>query len=147
MLSVALLLASVMVLSRIAFLASRHATGAEDRTQAQMHCQNIMQELLAGVRPMQNVPPRSFEGDQWVYMVNVEPVEGSSLSTLVVLVDRLDDENGQLPTEDEMEGYRLVRWVRTDKLLTQQLEDKNRPSLEPVDDAVGAEGSVGAEGE
>ena len=30
-------------------------------------------------------------------------------------VDRLEDETGRLPTEDEMAGYQLVHWMRTRK--------------------------------
>ena len=76
MLATVLLLAAVMALSRVAFLARRHAISAEDRSQAQLLCQNILQEVLAGARPLQNVSPEAFEGDNWVYMINVEGVEG-----------------------------------------------------------------------
>lgn len=116
MLSTVILLGAVMALSRVAFLARRHAEDAEDRSRAQLFCQNILQEVLAGVRAPQNVAPESFEGDQWVYMIDVEAVEGTELSKITVRVDRLDDTEttGRLPTEDEMRaGYQLVHWMRT----------------------------------
>jgi Tfp pilus assembly protein PilV len=118
MVATVLLLAAVMALSRVAFLARRHATGAEDRTQAQLFCQNILQEILAGARPLEPVSPEAFEGDAWVYMVDVETVEGVALSKVTVQVERIKDESGRLPTEDEMEGFRLVRWMRTGKSAT-----------------------------
>ena len=113
MLATVMLLAAVMALSRVAFLARRHAIRAEDRSQAQLLCQNIVQELLAGARPLQNVSPEAFEGDNWVYMIDVEVVEGTrTLSKITVHVDRMQDETGRLPTEDEMAGYQLVHWMR-----------------------------------
>jgi Tfp pilus assembly protein PilV len=116
MVATVLLLAAVMALSRVAFLARRHATGAEDRTQAQLFCQNILQEILAGARPLAPVSPEAFEGDAWVYRVDVETVEGAPLSKVTVQVERMKDESSRLPTEDEMEGFRLVRWMRTGEL-------------------------------
>jgi Tfp pilus assembly protein PilV len=119
MLATVLMLATVMALSRVAFVARRHAVDAEQRTTAQMLCQNILQEVLCGARPLQNVSPEPFEGDQWVYMIRVESVEGvegvagSTLSKVTVQVDRLEEETARLPTEDEMNGYRLVHWMRT----------------------------------
>jgi Tfp pilus assembly protein PilV len=115
MLATVLLLAAVMALSQVAYLARRHAAGAEDRTQAQLLCQNIMQEILAGARSRTRVSPEAFEGGAWVYMVDVEAVEGATLSKVTVQVDRLKDETSRLPTEDEMTGFRLVHWMRARK--------------------------------
>ena len=69
MLSTAMLLASVMMLSRMAFLARKHAEGAEDRSTSQRYCQNVMEEMLAGVRPLQSVSPTLLEGDVWIYKI------------------------------------------------------------------------------
>ncbi|MHB8862093.1 MAG: type IV pilus modification PilV family protein [Pirellulaceae bacterium] len=115
MVATVLLLTAVMALSRVAYLARRHATGAADRTQAQLLCQNIMQEILAGARPLAPVSPESFEGNAWVFMVDVEAVPSASLSKITVQVDRLEDETGRLPTEEEMGGFRLVQWMRSAK--------------------------------
>ena len=69
-----------------------------------------MQEILAGARPRARVSPEAFEGGAWVYMVDVEAVEGgavegAALSKITVQVDRLKDETGRLPTEDEIDGF------------------------------------------
>ncbi len=118
MVATVMLLGCVMALSRLAFLARRHAVAAEDRTLSQTYCQNIMQELLSGVRPVSNVSPESFEGGEWVYLVNVETLEQSHLVQISVTVDRLEDPEGTLPTEDEIGGFRLVRWFRSGKHAT-----------------------------
>ena len=80
MLSTVMLLGCVMALSRVAFLARRHAHGAEDRSLSQIHCQNIVEEMLAGVRPLQNVSPTLFEGDEWVYMIDVQEMDQAGLA-------------------------------------------------------------------
>lgn len=114
MIATVMLLGAVMALSRVAYIARRHATSAEDRSRAQMLCQNILQEVLAGARPAAKVSPEAFEGDNWVYMIDVESIEGTALAKITVRVDRLEDQTGRLPTEDEMTaGYQLVHWMRT----------------------------------
>lgn len=129
MIATLIVLGSAMALSRIAFLARRHALAAEDRSLAQIHCQNIAEEMLAGIRPLQNVSPTVFEGEQWVYMVEVEPIESTRLARITVTVDRLDDAEAMLPSEEEMSGYRLVRWVRLgDRTITDGASDMG---LEP----------------
>jgi hypothetical protein len=45
----------------------------------------------------------------------VESGEDARLSKIIVKVDRLKDESGRLPTEDEMGGYQLVHWMRNGK--------------------------------
>lgn len=112
-----LLLAAVMALSQVAFLARRNATGADQRTRAQEMAQNIVAEMLAGARPVAHVAPTTMEEDeQWIYMIQVEAIEGAALSRVTVQVDRLDAEEEaavRLPAEDEMGGFRLVHWVRS----------------------------------
>lgn len=131
-LATVMLLGSVMALSQIAYLARRHATGAEDRTQAQMYCQNILHELLAGLRPLRNVSPEYMEDESWLYSIQIEPVDVAALASattatlssqsdpskapglvrITITVDRSDEETASIPSEDTMQGYRLVMWVR-----------------------------------
>ena len=66
MIATVIVLGSVMALSRLAFLARMNAMRAEDRSMSQIHCQNILEEILSGVRPLQNVTPTLFEGEQWI---------------------------------------------------------------------------------
>ncbi|MFW6170897.1 MAG: type IV pilus modification PilV family protein [Planctomycetota bacterium] len=119
MLATAMLLGSVMVMSRMAFLAGEHARGAEDRSMSQTYCRNIMEEMLSGTRPLQNASPALLEDDAWVYMVKVEAIDEANLTQanlkeVAVTVARLDDPDSTLPKEDDLHGYRLVHWVRGD---------------------------------
>ncbi len=125
MLAIALLMGAVMALSRIAFLARRHAIASEDRTAAQLICQNVMQEILAGIRPLQNVSPTPAEdNEQFEYAVDVRPLAGTPLLVVAVTVARLPSEDElaaqpaqptqSLTTSDEpLRGYRLIRWIRS----------------------------------
>ncbi len=137
MIATVMLMGCVMALSRVAFLARRHAHGAEDRSLSQIHCQNILEEIMAGVRPLQSAPPTAFEGDMWVYAVDVEEMKQAGLTQVAVTVDRLDDPEDPLPTEDDLVGYRLVRWVRSGdrKVEPDMLQgDSGEIPEEPLDD-------------
>lgn len=111
-----ILLSSVMVLSRLAFLSQRHAIGGEDRTKAQMLCSNLMSEITCGSRPLQNESPQVFEGDLWMYSVDVEQVGMMPLAKVTVKVFRLaEDSEGvasDIPTDEEIPTYQLVQWLR-----------------------------------
>jgi hypothetical protein len=110
-LATAILLGCVMVLSRLAFLARRHAIGSEDRTQSQLLCQNLMDELLAGIRPLESVSPTETEDGQWVYEIDLQRRGNPLLVAITVTVARLEEDE-LLPIDEELVGYRLVRWLR-----------------------------------
>jgi Tfp pilus assembly protein PilV len=151
-LATVMLLAGAMALAQTAYLARRHATGAEDRTQAQMHCQNIMQELLAGLRPLRKVSPQFMAEGPWLYAIDIEPVNVSTPSTLstpstpstlstrpalsriTVTVERSDEETASIPREDTMQGYRLVRWVRAAPSAESAWESEPDQALEMLDE-------------
>ncbi len=138
MIATTLLLASVMALSQVAYVARRHASGAEERTRAQEMAQNIMEEILAGARPATRVAPTSMEEDeQWIYMIQIEPVEGAPLSRVTVQVDRIDEEDelARIPTEDEMGGFRLVHWVRAVPVDATDSTGSLNPSAEGEEDS------------
>ncbi len=120
LLATTLLLGAVMALSRLLFVAQRHAIAAEDETLAQLLCQNTMQELLAGIEPLQAVSAREVDQyPQWTYSVDIEPLTDVPLIAITVTLTRLPDEDQDLPVagEDAMErplhGFRLIRWVRS----------------------------------
>ena len=58
--------------------------------------------------------------------------DGSSwLGASSVTVDRLDDPEGPLPTEDDLVGYRLVRWFR---IGDRNLEDSDSDTGEMLEE-------------
>ncbi|MGM0486227.1 MAG: hypothetical protein ACQESR_05630 [Planctomycetota bacterium] len=108
---------------------------------SQTYCQNIMEEMLAGARPLQSVAPARFDGDVWIYMVKVETVDEADLMEadlmeVAVTVDRLDDPESPLPKEDEMQGYRLVRWVRGAETGTSAQDLGGLPEPKPMESVI-----------
>lgn len=123
-LSTVILSASVMALSHVAFLARRHALAAEDRTEAQHLCHNIVHELAAGARPLQAVSAQRSEGDQWVHSIAVEFDDERGLAAVTVTVAREeDDPAGGLSSDEELSGFRLVRWIRSGRTAQSVAED------------------------
>ena len=122
-----ILLSSVMMLSRLAFLARQHAIGGQDRTQAQMLCASLMSEIVSGSRPLENVAPQVFEGDLWMYAVDVEPVAAMPLAKVTVKLFRLDEDpeaiSTSTPDQDQPPTYQLVRWVRAEDLAWEDSSD------------------------
>ncbi|MBM4088455.1 MAG: hypothetical protein FJ276_03360 [Planctomycetes bacterium] len=123
-LSTVILAASVMALSRVAFLARRHAIAAEDRTEAQHLCHNIVHELAAGARPLQAVAAQRSEGDQWVHSIAVQFDDERGLAAVTVTVAREEnDPAGGLSSGEELSGFRLVRWIRSGRTAESVEED------------------------
>jgi hypothetical protein len=139
-----------MVLSRLAFLARRHAIGSEDRTGSQMLCQNLMDEVLAGIRPLDSVSATETDDGEWIYSIDVERLSSAPLVAVRVTVARLEEDEESLPTDDELVGYRLVRWLRPGKRQVSAASDLLGPP-EEIPPSFGTEGdgmpgeSMGAE--
>jgi len=123
MIATTILLVSVMALSRLAFLCRRHIIGAEDKTKSQMLCENILNEILSGIRPLENVSSEPFEGGLWAYSVDVQELDSGPLLAVAVTVERLPEESeltasgppsgDVLSSDAPLRGYRLVRWIRS----------------------------------
>ncbi len=78
---------------------------------------------MLGIRPASQVAPTAFAGDQWVYCIEVDDVDGAgALSCVTVRVARLEEEAGSLPTADDMGGFQLVRWLRAGRAPTSRDE-------------------------
>jgi hypothetical protein len=106
-------------------IGSRHAARATDVTEAETAAHNILNELLAGIRPWQSNmtaepvdPFSSFD-----YRLSIEPVGLGNLVSVTVsiisrpveqIVDAARTTSASLGTEAR-ERFRLTRWVRRDK--------------------------------
>ena len=75
-LSLAIFFAAVVTLAQLAWTGSRAAVQARLRTQATIRCETKLNEVLAGVEPMQSVSGTPFPDDaQWTWS---QTVSGSS---------------------------------------------------------------------
>jgi hypothetical protein len=107
MLATSILLGCVIVLSELAAIGRQHATTAEALSTAQWLCQNRLNQILAGVAPLESVDSTPLDDDPgWLYSVDVEPVGQAGLEAVRVSVTQ--DTGGLRPGQT----CSLVRWVR-----------------------------------
>jgi hypothetical protein len=107
----AILLVAVGVLTELADVGRRHANGAEDAATAQRICQNILDEMLCGARPLESTSDTVVvEEPQWTVSIELKPLERFEweprLAELRVTVARAPD--------DAKPGkpFSLTRWIR-----------------------------------
>ena len=110
----AILLGSTIILTQLAGIGREHAWKADDVTRAQVLCQNKLNELLAGIAPVQSAENEPFEYDaDWTYTVQVEPLDLSGLvSVSVTVTEVVLDADLANRTDRRPRGFRLVRWMR-----------------------------------
>ena len=135
-LATAILLGSVVVLGELARIGRKHVTSAEQLSAAQLVCEAKINEILAGLSPLENVAetlvgPTNFSprgelatdtrsemkasetleaetwetGPQWLYTVDVQPLDWPGLVALKVTVT--EDVENKRPTQ-----FSIIRWVR-----------------------------------
>jgi hypothetical protein len=107
----AILLVAVGVLSELADVGRQHASGAEDAATAQRICQNILDEILCGARPLASLSDTVLpEEPEWTFSIELKPLERFEweprLAELRVMVTKTP--------EDSKPGkpFLLTRWVR-----------------------------------
>ncbi len=107
----AILLVAVGVLTELADVGQRHARGAEDAATAQRICQNLLDEMLCGARPLDSVSDTVVaEEPDWTFSVELKPLErfewDPRLAELRVTVMKTP--------EDSQPGkpFSLTRWIR-----------------------------------
>ncbi len=88
--ALAVLAGSAAVIAQMVEMAVRRSTRSEERTEAVTLCHNLMNELVAGVRPWQNMAsPQPVDlFSPWDYQVTVEPLGFADLAALTVVVSR-----------------------------------------------------------
>ncbi len=107
MLATGILLGCAIVLSELAAIGRHHATSAESLSTAQWLCQNRLNEILAGVAPLENVDSAPLDDDPgWLYSVDVEPVGQVGLESVRVTVT--EDTGGARVGQT----FSLLRWLR-----------------------------------
>jgi hypothetical protein len=144
----AILVGSTIVLAQLAGVGREHAWKADEFTRAQTLCQNKLNELLAGIQPLQSVENQTFlYDDQWTYAVQVEPVDVSGLSRITVTVTEVvSDADLARRTDQHARAFRLVRWTRqsaadldqtTPSTAPEELPDDSPFPSQPLDSAGG----------
>lgn len=88
--ALAVLAGSAAVIAQMVEMAVRRSARSDERTEAATLCHNLMNELVAGVRPWQNMTsPQPVDlFSPWDYQVTVESLGFADLAALTVVVSR-----------------------------------------------------------
>lgn len=115
--SLAILVGSAAALTQLVDVGRRHAERAVEVTDAQSICRNVMNEVLVGVRPWEEVRRQPVDPfTPWDCSIEIQPTDLVDLFSVTVTVTEPAGP-GSIPlTMDDVDGssrqYRLVRWVR-----------------------------------
>jgi prepilin-type N-terminal cleavage/methylation domain-containing protein len=110
LLATAILLACAIVLGELATIGSRNARAAQDLGKAQILCETVMNEIAAGITPLEPLEGVPTEGEPgWMVSVDVQPVaHAPGLTAVRVTVSQDPDTlDRQRPRR-----FTLVRWLR-----------------------------------
>jgi len=105
MLALAILGGTLAALGELVRTGTRAAKGAEEITIAQLLCENLINETVVGLRPLNSGSGRFPDYPEWVYRVDVQPVDEQGGLLAVVATVAHQDGTPQ-PYE-----FRLIRWT------------------------------------
>lgn len=92
MLAIAILGGSMAVVAQMVNTGSRAAIRARELTQAQIHAESVMSQIVAGVILPQSaaaVPVETYDmAGEWMYSVDVQPGEQEGMLRIAVSVER-----------------------------------------------------------
>ncbi len=125
-LALAIVGGAMAVISQVVWSGMENARMTQDLVRAELLAENLMAELLAGIRPMESSEDSPFEEEDgledpeaWVYSVDVAPLESEEMMAVSITVRANTDQ----PRAVE---YTLLRWVLVpiiEEEETEELED------------------------
>jgi type II secretion system protein I len=110
-LALAILCGAIATLGELSRLGMRQAERARDLTQAQLLCESKLNEIVAGLTPLEaqdGVPFESTEDQaesEWLYSIEVASVAEDGLAQVRVTVTK------DMPSGRRAVEFSLVRWV------------------------------------
>lgn len=106
MLATAILLGCTVVLVELSNQGRRNSMAALDQATAQTICLGYVNEMLAGIRPVeQQETMTSEEHPGWTIGVEVEPLDRQGISAVTVTVEQEENKLGK------PQSYSLTRWM------------------------------------
>lgn len=110
-LALAVLGLAMGVISQVVWSGMENARTTQDLVQAELLAENLMAEMLAGIRPLESAGETPFDEEsgledptEWVYSIDVAPLATAGLSEASVSVRQNTDKAGAV-------RFSLVRWV------------------------------------
>ena len=115
--ALAILVGSAAALTQLVDVGRRHAERAVEVTDVQSICRNVMNEVLAGVRPWEEVRRQPVDPfTPWDCSIEIRPTDLVDLFSVTVAVMEPAGPGSNPLAMDEVDNssrqYRLVRWVR-----------------------------------
>lgn len=105
-LALAILAGAVAIIGELVRMGSRNAATARDSTQAQLLCEGLLEQVVAGYLPLTSVSNATCEGTtDWTYSIAVEPTVDTGVMSVTVTVRQATD--AESPPE-----FQLVQWLR-----------------------------------
>jgi type II secretion system protein I len=148
-LSLAILAGSLAALGEVMRLADQNASLSRDETDAQVIASSIMDELIAGYRPLTAVNQSVLNPDiapPWLYSIAVDQTQHADLISLRVLVEQ------QLDQELAPARFELVRWMLNPEYVPPETQDEtsqsssNSSSSSSSSSSSGSSSSLGGQG-
>ncbi len=110
-LSIAILASATVLLGELTRFGMRNARIARDLTQAQLLCESKLNEVVAGIEPLEAVSGASFDAtydpeQAWLYSIEwseIDPDTGLAKVTVTV--------NQNLPQSQRPVQFALTRWL------------------------------------
>lgn len=131
LLATAILLASVLILMELAGIGRYYVQSVEARSTAQMICLTKLNELLAGVQPLQPIEERAVEDyPDWVYAVEITPVRELPLTEVRVTVAQQVAEGANPLVRGKPKSCSLVRWVSQPRSISAPADGPGAGALE-----------------
>jgi hypothetical protein len=126
----AILMVAVGVLTELADVGRQHARGAEDAATAERICQNVLDEVLCGARPLQSSSETVMADEpDWTFSVELKPLERfewePGLAELRVTVAKTAEES------KPGKPFSLTRWVRYPSGEKTAFAGRSRPARSP----------------
>jgi Tfp pilus assembly protein PilV len=107
LLATTILLGAIVVLGQLTSIGYRNATAARDETTAQLLCQSILNEMVAGIRPLAPAAEAPiFNQPGWLSAATVYPVAQPPGLVAVEVTVRQDR-----PVEKRPVEFKLRRWL------------------------------------
>ena len=105
LLAMGIFLGSMVALGHLALLGRNRADAAMEMANAHRICQSRLNEILAGIRPLESSHEESLEDEPgWLCSVEIDTAARQGLSTVRVTVRQ------DLPEERRPKQFALVRW-------------------------------------
>ena len=105
-LAIAILAGAMVMLGDLLRIAGRHATATSELTRAQLHCQSIISQIVAGILPPESVQGAPMETDpNWTYSIDVQTLQLEGLLSVQVTVAQ------NIDARQQPLSATLTRWM------------------------------------